>query len=150
MNILELKYSSEQKQWTDRIRECDWGAAKYLADLLEQDRFYEMVGEGSLIIMTDEEKIVSFCTLTRKDCVDDDTLFPWIGFVFTAPEYRGNRYSGKLVEYACNKVKELGFENVYVATDHIGLYEKYGFIYIESRIDMFNEISRIYRRKLGE
>ena len=29
-----------------------------------------------------------------EEDVDDDTLFPWIGFVFTAPQYRGNRYSG--------------------------------------------------------
>lgn len=150
MKILELHNSSEQKQWIDRIRNCDWGAAKYLADLLEQDKFYEMVVDGSLIIMTDDEKIVSFCTLTQRDCVDDDTLFPWIGFVFTAPEYRGNRYSGALVEYACDKAKEQGFENVYIATDHIGLYEKYGFTYIESRVDVSNDISRIYRRKLKE
>ena len=148
MKILDLSNSKEQKQWISKIRECDWGAAKFLADLLEQDRFHEMTGDGSLIIMTDEGKIVSFCTLTQKDCVDDNTLFPWIGFVFTSPEYRGNRYSGQLVEYACDKAKEQGFENVYIATDHIGLYEKYGFVYIESRVDLFNDMSRIYQRKL--
>ncbi len=148
MKILDLTDSSEQKQWIEKIRECDWGAAKYLADLLEQEQFKKLTGEGRLIIMTDEGELVSFCTLTEKDCVDDDTLFPWIGFVFTAPEYRGNRYSGRLVEYSCNKAIEQGFENVYIATDHIGLYEKYGFTYIESRIDKSNEMSRIYRRRL--
>lgn len=150
MKILDLQNSTEQKQWIERIRNCDWGAARFLADLLEQDKFYEMTGDGSLIIMAEEEKIVSFCTLTRKDCVDDDTLFPWIGFVYTSPEYRGNGYSGELVEYACNKAKEQGFENVYIATDHIGLYEKYGFTYIESRVDIFNDTSRIYYRSLKE
>lgn len=150
MKILDLQSKDEQKQWIDRIRDCEWGAAKFLADLLEQDKFHDMVGDGRLIIMTDEEKIVSFCTLTRKDCVDDDALFPWIGFVFTSPEYRGHRYSGELVEYACGKAKEQGYENVYIATDHIGLYEKYGFTYIESRIDIFNENSRIYYRKVQE
>ena len=148
MKILDLHNSNEQKQWIDRIRVCEWGAAKYLADLLEQDRFHEMAGDGSLIIMIDNEKIVSFCTLTRKDCVDDDALLPWIGFVFTSPEYRGNRYSGKLVEYACDKALKQGFDNMYIATDHIGLYEKYGFTYLESRVDIYNEICRIYRRKL--
>lgn len=148
MKILDLQYIDEQKQWIDRIRACDWGAAKYLAELLEQDTFRKLTGEGRLIIMAEDEKIVSFCTLTQKDCVDDDTLFPWIGFVFTSPEYRGHRYSGQLLEYACGKAKEQGFENVYIATDHIGLYEKYGFTYIESRIDIYNEMSRIYCRKL--
>lgn len=148
MKILDLQTSGEQKQWIDRIRECDWGAAKFLADLLEQDKFYDLTGEGSLVIMTDEERLVSFCTLTRKDCVDDENLFPWIGFVFTSPKYRGHRYSGELIEYCCKKAAEQGFENVYIATDHTGLYEKYGFTYIESRVDICNEISRIYVRKL--
>ena len=150
MKILDLKNIDEQKQWIDRIQECDWGAAKFLADLLQQDKFHEMTGDGSLIILTDNDKIVSFCTLTQKDCVDDNTLFPWIGFVFTSPEYRGNRYSEKLIEYACNKARGQGFEKVYIATDHIGLYEKYGFTYMESRVDISNEISRIYSRKLKE
>ncbi len=149
MKILDLKNIDEQKQWIDRIRECDWGAARYLAELLEKNTFQKLTGGGSLIIMTDEEKIVSFCTLTRKDCIDDDALFPWIGFVFTAPECRGNRYSGKLVEYACNKAEEQGFKNVYIATDHMGLYEKYGFTYMESRTDIYNEESRVYCKNLN-
>ena len=148
MQILDLHSSNEQKQWKDKIRVCDWGAAKFLADLLEQDKFYEMVGGGSLLILAEEENIVAFCTLTRKDCVDDDSLFPWIGFVFTSPEYRGHRYSEKLITYACNKAKEEGFDTVYIATDHIGLYEKYGFIYMESRLDIYNEVSRIYYKRL--
>lgn len=148
MTILDLKNINEQKQWIEKIRECDWGAAKYLAELLENDIFSKLTGDGRLIILTDEEKIASFCTLTQKDCVDDDTLFPWIGFVFTSPRYRGNRYSEKLIEYACEKAKEQGFENVYIATDHVGLYEKYGFTYIDSRVDISNEISRIYRKKI--
>ena len=150
MRILDFESINEQKQWIDKIRACDWGAAKLLADLLEQNRFHIVLGNGSLFIMTDGEKLVSFCTLTKKDCIDDDSLFPWIGFVFTSPEYRGNRYSGRLVAYACNEAAAQGFENIYIATDHIGLYEKYGFEYIESRTDIYGEEGRIYCRKLRE
>ena len=32
MQILDLHNNSEQKQWIDRIRACDWGAAKFLAN----------------------------------------------------------------------------------------------------------------------
>ncbi len=148
MEILELKAISEQKVWADRIRLCDWGAAKLLADLVEQDKFHELLGAGGLFIMADGEKLVSFCTFTQRDCIKDDMLFPWIGFVFTAPEYRGNRYIGKLIEYACNKAKEQDYKKVYIATDHIGLYEKYGFTYIESRADIYGEEARIYLKNL--
>ena len=150
MEILELKNTDEQKQWVDKIRECDWSAAKFLADLLEKNTFHTVLGNGSLLVIADGEKLAAFCTLTQKDCISDDTLFPWIGFVFTVPEYRGNRYSGKLIGYACDKAIEQGFENVYIATDHIGLYEKYGFTYVESRTDIYGDDSRIYFRKLGE
>jgi len=148
MEILELNTIGEQKLWADRIRLCDWGAAKLLADLVEQEKIHELLGDGSLFIIADGDNLVSFCTLTQKDCISDDTLFPWIGFVFTAPEYRGNRYSGRLIDYACDKAKEQGYKNVYIATDHIGLYEKYGFTYIESRTDIYSEESRIYLKNL--
>ncbi|MBR4112041.1 MAG: GNAT family N-acetyltransferase [Ruminiclostridium sp.] len=148
MRILDFESINEQKQWIDKIRACDWGAAKFLADLLEQNKFHNVLGNGSLFIMADGEKLVSFCTLTCRDCIKDDALFPWIGFVFTSPEYRGKRYSGEVIESACKRALRQGFDKVYLATDHIGLYEKYGFTYMESRTDIYGEESRIYFRKL--
>lgn len=148
MRILDFESINEQKQWIDKIRACDWGAAKFLADLLEQNKFHNVLGNGSLFIMADGEKLVSFCTLTCRDCIKDDVLFPWIGFVFTSPEYRGKRYSGEVIESACKRALRQGFDKVYLATDHIGLYEKYGFTYMESRTDIYGEESRIYFRKL--
>lgn len=141
-------FSTEQHSWIDKIRVCDWGAAKFLAELLEQNRFHEVLGNGSLFIMADGDKLVSFCTLTHRDCIKDDDLFPWVGFVFTAPDYRGKRYSGEVIEAACKRALRQGFDKVYLATDHIGLYEKYGFTYLESRTDIYGEESRIYFRKL--
>ena len=143
-------FSGKEAEWIDKIRTCDWSAAKFLADLLEQNKFHETLGGGSLFIMSDGEKLVSFCTLTEKDCIEDDSLFPWIGFVFTVPEYRGNRYSGELIAHACAEAEKQGCDGVYIATDHIGLYEKYGFKYVESRTDIYNEESRVYYRKLRE
>ena len=82
------------------IRKCDWGAAKFLADILEQNRFEELLGGGELFVLMDGDKIVSYCTLTKNDCVKDDTLYPWIGFLFTVPEYRGHRYSEQVIDKA--------------------------------------------------
>ena len=141
-------FSTEQRSWIDKIRICDWGAAKFIAELLEQNRFHKVLGNGSLFIMADGEKLVSFCTLTCRDCIKDDDLFPWVGFVFTTPEYRGKRYSGEVIEAACKRALRQGFDKVYLATDHIGLYEKYGFTYMENRTDIYGEESRIYFRKL--
>ena len=147
MEIFDF-FSKEQKSWIEKIRACDWKAAQFLAELLEQNRFHAMLGNGSLFIMADGERLVSFCTLTQRDCIEDEELFPWIGFVFTAPDYRGKRYSGEIIDAACSRAAGQGFDKIYLATDHIGLYEKYGFEYMESRVDIYNEESRIYYRTL--
>ena len=143
-------FNNKQRIWIDKIRVCDWSAAKLLADLLDKNTFHTVLGNGNLFIMADEENIVSFCTLTQRDCIKDDNLFPWIGFVFTSPEYRGKRYSGEVIETACKRALKQGFDKVYLATDHVGFYEKYGFTYLESRMDIYGEESRVYYRKLSE
>ena len=45
MEVLELKTANEQKEWSDKIRNCDWGAAKLLADLVEQEKEMRMTLE---------------------------------------------------------------------------------------------------------
>ncbi len=150
IRIFDYFSNREQQRWIDKIKQCDWHAAKFLADILAQNKFHEMLGKGTLFVMADREKLVSFCTLTQRDCIKDDTLLMWIGFVFTAPEYRGNRYSGMLIDYACEEAEKQGYDKVYIATDHIGLYEKYGFTYLETRTDIYDEESRIYYKSLKE
>ena len=138
-------FDAENKQhWIEKIRECDWGSAKFLADILEQNKICEILGGGEVLILADGDKLVSFCTLTKNDCVKDDSLFPWIGFLFTREEYRGNRYSRVVIDAAYSHALEQGFDKVYLATDHIGFYEKYGFTYLENRIDVYGDDSRIY------
>lgn len=147
MEIIEY-FKNQDKDWIDKIRKCDWGSAWFLADLLEREKFQETVGGGELFIMADGDRLAAFATLANKDCINDDSLFPWVGFVFTAPEYRGHRYSGEVIDYACSKAKNQGYNKVYIATDHIGFYEKYGFTYIENRIDIYGEDGRIYYKDI--
>ncbi len=98
----------------------------------------------------DGEKIVSFLTLAHQDCNDDDTMSPWIGFVYTDESYRGKRSSEKLIRHALNKAKAKGIKEVFLASDHIGLYEKYGFKYLDTRDDIYGEKCRVYSYCLKE
>lgn len=149
MRIFNYFECENQKEWIDKIGRCDWSAARFLAELLSQNRFDETLGEGGkLFLMADGENLVSFATLTKIDCVKDNSLYPWIGFVFTHPDYRGHRYSGDVIESACIAAKVQGYSKVYLATDHIGLYEHYGFEYMETRTDIYGEESRIYCKGL--
>ena len=140
MNIVE--YENEEFIRT-ALKNCEWGAGKFLYDLIVEDR-RSILGWNYICTLVEDNSVISFCTLAQKDCINDDSLFPWIGFVYTTPSYRKKGYAKQLIQYCLKKAKDLGYRRVYLATDHIGLYEKYGFQYLESRIDIYDEESRIY------
>lgn len=145
MKIVEYSKYDDKGRLLSYLKDCDWGAGKTLYNLLYNEKFYELLGTGGKVFfLMDEENVVSFLTLTNQDCIDDKSLSPWIGFVYTDSSYRGHRYSEKLIKHALETAKKQGYCRVYLGTDHVGLYEKYGFHYIENMIDLYNEKCRIY------
>lgn len=147
MQIIDYFAYDNQAHWRAAIAENEWRAAKYLARLLEQGSFHDEVGNGTVYLLTEGDRLISFVTLAESDCVDVP-YGPWIGFVHTAPEYRGHRHVGKLIDHACAAAREHGVQQVYLCTDHVGLYEKYGFIYLKNRVNVYGEDSRVYVREV--
>ena len=147
MQIIDYFACDNQAHWLSAIADNEWRAAKYLARKLANGEFHQEVGEGTVYLLTDGDRLVSFLTLAERDCVEAP-YGPWIGFVHTAPAYRGHRHVGRLIDHACAAAREQGVARVYLATDHVGLYEKYGFTYLENRLDKDGEDSRIYVRDL--
>ncbi len=146
MEILSYYDTADPEGWMKQIGESDWSAGHFLHDLLQEDRFHDRVGKSAkLLLLTDENRLVSFCTYAERDEIPDAELTPWMGFVYTFPEYRGHHYLEKLI---C-RVKELaradGKDAVYISTDHTGLYEKYGAVFRTILKDSRGGDSRIYR-----
>lgn len=138
--------SKEQKHWKSEISKADWKAAKFLFKLLNQNSLKEHIGEDAkLFLLADGKKLVSFCTLAKRDEIEAPELAPWIGFVFTFPEYRKNRYAGRLISHAISVAKEKGAEAVYISTNETGLYEKYGFNFYGIMNDIWGGTSRVYK-----
>ncbi|MDR1263415.1 MAG: GNAT family N-acetyltransferase, partial [Oscillospiraceae bacterium] len=54
-------------------------------------------------------------------------LSPWISSLLIHPAERGNGYGGMLLKHVRREAAKLGFIKLYLATNHIGYYEKYGF-----------------------
>lgn len=148
MQIIDYFRADDQPHWRAAIAENEWRAAQYLARLLDSDGFHQEAGQGTVYLLTEGKRLISFLTLTERDCIDAPEYAPWIGFVHTAPEYRGQRHIGRLIDHACAVAREHGAARVYLATDHIGLYEKYGFTYLENRVDHDGGDSRVYIRDL--
>ncbi|MEF2918928.1 MAG: GNAT family N-acetyltransferase [Acutalibacteraceae bacterium] len=150
MNIINYFECDTQQILLEKLEAVDWSAAKFLVELLRENKFYSTLGgEGDLYLLMDGENLVSFLTLTRQDTVRDESMFPWVGFVYTMPEYRGNRYSEKLLTFAESEAIKKGFDKIYIATDHTGLYEKFGYEYLENRIGYWGDDNRVLWKKLN-
>lgn len=147
------EYSSlgeaEQRRAREAIRKGDWRAAAFLHELLEKDELRTHCGPNTRLLLGMEgERLAAFCTLAERDEVETD-LMPWIGFVYTFPEFRGHRFSGLLIDRACALARSAGHAQVYVSTNEIGLYEKYGFEFLETTSDVWGGSTQLYRRRLS-
>ena len=150
MEVIQFFESVRQQHWLNEIRCSDWRAGAYLARLLRDGTFFDVMGEGSrVLLLTDGDELLSYCTYVKTDDIRPTDLTPWIGFVYTFPKHRGRRYAGLLLEEVGRLAREEGVDAVYLSTNHTGLYEKYGFAFFAMMTDMEGQPSRIYVKKTG-
>lgn len=124
---------------------CSWKAGKSLANDMDNNVFKEW---ERVIVAFDNEKICGYCTVAKTDCIPNVCYTPYIGYMFVGEEYRGNRLSQKLIQYAMDYLKTVGFDKVHIVSDHENLYEKYGFHVIDRKIAPWSSEEKIYMQKL--
>lgn len=146
---MELKTITSSDDLWSRVRNyaenCSWKAGKSLANNMDNDVFEEW---ERVIVALENEKICGYCTVVNRDCIPDVPYTPYIGYMFVGEEYRGNRLSQKLIQYAMDYLKSIDFEKVYIVSDHENLYEKYGFNVIDRKIALWGLEEKIYMQKL--
>ena len=150
MEIKEYFSTKYQAHWLEEIRQSDWSAGQFLYELLSKNEIHEFCGNYvRLFLLTEGKKLVSFCTLSDIDDIKNTDLGPWIGFVYTFPQYRGHRYMGLLLDHACRTAKEDGAGEVFTATGETGLYETYGYSFYQMMENAVGVMSRVYRKDLS-
>ena len=93
-------------------------------------------------------QIVGMVTIMKSDYYPLPEVFPWISTLFVSETFRGNRISGKLIDFANEYAKDIGFNRTYIPTGHIGLYEKYGYCYIKDIVNYGGDTDRLYAQEL--
>lgn len=147
MRVVEYFEDNNKEYWLEQIKKSDWGAGQYLHYLLTQNTLKKLFGESTKVLMlVDGEELVSFCTLAEQDEVNDITMTPWIGFVYTYPEYRGRRLAGQLLDHAYDLAKQDNAKQIYLSTAKIGVYEKYGYEFYKMMVDNDGDSTRVYKR----
>lgn len=93
----------------------------------------------------DGDKIVGGLGVIENDFHDRKDLSPNICAVYTENPYRKNGIAGRLLNKAVEDLRSKGITPVYLVTNHIGFYERYGWeFYCMVQGDGEEELSRLY------
>ncbi len=118
--VLEL----ELKEWGTYTKDNLNKKIDKVKGLLKQDNFAKL-------ILLDEKNLIGFISLFPTDGEERNDLTPWYATMYVKKEYRGKGYSKILNDALLNYAKEKGYKKIYLKTDLINYYEKFGAIYLE-------------------
>lgn len=132
-------------------RAIDWFASKWGIPREEYEKsFYDCLNKNDrlpqwYLVLDKEDKIVGGCGLIQNDFVGRTDLFPYLCALFVEERARGNALGAKLLENARIDGARLGFDKLYLCTDHIGYYEKYDWQYLTTGQHPWGDTARIYQ-----
>ncbi len=143
--IISIRYRPEYSE-----RAIDWFASKWGIDRIEYEKSFndcldknESLPQWYLAIGENDE-IIGGCGLIQNDFVDRTDLFPYLCALYVEERARGNALGARLLENARIDAGRLGFEKLYLCTDHTSYYERYGWRHIATGHHPWGSTSRIY------
>ena len=111
-------------------------------------RNWEFRDWETMLVALVNDQIVGMVSIMKTDYYPMPAIYPWISSIFVAEEYRGHRISQRLIEAANQYARSLGFKETYIPSEHIGLYEKYGYHYIKDIVNYGGGTDRLYVKQL--
>ena len=121
-----------------------WGVPEdaYLACM---DAYLNGETEYGWYLCLDGGRIVGGLGVIENDFHDRKDLSPNVCAVYTEPDCRGRGIAGTLLKLAVDDMKTKGITPVYLVTDHVGFYERYGWEFLcMVRSEDKPEMSRMY------
>lgn len=143
-----LKIENHSVRWNELIdfaENCSWIAGRHLASMMKENTFEEW---ESVFAAVSEGKIVGFCTFLKTDYYPENRYSPWISSIFVDEAYHGNRISEKMIDRVILYAGEQGFQKVYIPSDMIGFYEKYGFRKIDELLNYGGDMDHIFEKEI--
>ena len=77
------------------------------------------------------DELVGTVSIWNNDLTSRQDLTPWLAALFIKDEYRGKGIGTLLQKKCIQVVKELGYKNLYLITDHENYYERTGWKFLE-------------------
>lgn len=146
MEIISIKQNPEYKDQAVKYFQSKWATEQSL--MVYEDCISNCITASNALpqwyLLMEKGSIIGCAGLVTNDFISRMDLYPWVCALYIEESYRGNAYGSLLLEKAKEDTKSFGFSHLYLSTDHIGYYEKYGFSYLGVGYHPWGESSRIY------
>lgn len=106
-----------------------WGVPKE-AYLECMESYLNHKTEYGWYLCLDKNEIIGGLGVIENDFHDRKDLAPNICAVYTEKAYRGQRIAGRLLNMVVDDLKSKGITPIYLVTDHINFYERYGWEFL--------------------
>ncbi|MCM1161197.1 MAG: GNAT family N-acetyltransferase [Roseburia sp.] len=121
----EPKLKDEAASWFHH----KWGVPKE-AYLECMEAYLNSETEYGWYLCLDGEKIIAGMGVIENDFHERKDLTPNVCAVYTEENYRCKGIAGKLLNMVVADMKEKGVSPIYLVTDHVGFYERYGWEFL--------------------
>lgn len=147
MEIIKVEKNTELSEKLIRfVEHFSWEEVK--EHTLQVIKNWEFEEWEAPFAATVDGNVIGMVTIMKSDYYPLPEIYPWISTLFVTEEFRGSRISGKLIDFANEYAKSIGFDRTYIPTEFVGLYEKYGYRYIKDIVNYGNGIDRLYVKRL--
>ena len=132
MKIINLK--EENIYLEDYVKLCslEWGSPKSddevkekVSSILSGDKVISVLG------LVDDDTLIGFISLFKYDGDERRDLSPWYATMYVKNEIRCKGYSKLLNDAIIEEARNLGYSKIYLKTDLVNYYEKFGAKYLE-------------------
>lgn len=137
----------EKPEWMSSAAEWfhdKWGvpAEAYLKCM---DAYLRNETEYGWYLCLEGDKIIGGLGVIENDFHDRKDLTPNVCAVFTEEKYRCQGIAGCLLNMVTEDLKSKGVSPIYLVTDHIGFYERYGWEFLcMVQGDGESDVTRMY------
>ena len=108
------------------------------------DSTYTKAAVPRWYLMMDNETIIGSFGLIKNDFMVRKDLTPWLCALYIEENMRGKNLGALLLKHARKESKLLGFDSLYLCTDHIGYYEKHGWKFFGEEESELGGQTRVY------
>lgn len=130
----EYKYITLKEEPTMKELAAEWFHDKWgvptEAYLECMDAYLHNETEYGWYLCLDGNQIICGMGVIENDFHNRKDLVPNVCAVFTEDKYRCQGIAGNLLNMVVNDMKAKGVSPIYLVTDHIGFYEKYGWEFL--------------------